>query len=219
MRPTIAAMDPARLEAAFKERPALHRFPANMARRTQDLCAAIARDFGGDASRVWPRPRTAGDLERRLLEPARHRRDEGQDADRDPGQAPWRPAARLGGRRAAAHDAGRRRLAGRSWPSTRPASAPTRHSPRSGGRDKGQAQAVSRPQRGSIRAVGADFGPGCGQGSQPGLIGTRVRWPNVPERELASSARMASTTEQSRRSEHQTSLPRPRLGISLRRQD
>ena len=39
----IAAMDIGKLEAAFKERPALHRFPGNMARRTQALCAAIVR--------------------------------------------------------------------------------------------------------------------------------------------------------------------------------
>jgi uncharacterized HhH-GPD family protein len=64
---TIAAMDPAELENIFKERPALHRFPANMARRTQDLCAAIARDYGGDASRVWREAKTGQDLEERLL--------------------------------------------------------------------------------------------------------------------------------------------------------
>ena len=63
----IAAMEPARLEDAFRERPALHRFPANMAHRTQELCAAIARDFGGDASRVWTEAKDGRDLERRLL--------------------------------------------------------------------------------------------------------------------------------------------------------
>src|SRR3954466_8893737 len=47
----IAAMDPQALENAFRERPALHRFPANMARRTQDLAGAIARDYAGDAGR------------------------------------------------------------------------------------------------------------------------------------------------------------------------
>src|SRR5436305_120637 len=62
----IAAMDPARLEDAFKERPALHRFPANMARRTQDLAAAVARDYGGDASRIWREASSGADLERRL---------------------------------------------------------------------------------------------------------------------------------------------------------
>jgi uncharacterized HhH-GPD family protein len=64
----IAAMDEAKLEAAFAERPALHRFPANMARRTQALCAAIAERHGGQAQRVWTEAVDGGDLRRRLLE-------------------------------------------------------------------------------------------------------------------------------------------------------
>jgi uncharacterized HhH-GPD family protein len=63
----LAAMDPETLEAAFRERPALHRFPGNMARRTQELCAALARDYGGDASRVWTEASDARDLHARLL--------------------------------------------------------------------------------------------------------------------------------------------------------
>jgi uncharacterized HhH-GPD family protein len=63
----IAAMDPAMLEAAFRERPALHRFPANMAKRTQALCAAIADSYGGDASRIWREASDGPDLEQRLL--------------------------------------------------------------------------------------------------------------------------------------------------------
>ena len=63
----IAAMDTARLEEAFRRRPALHRFPGNMARRTQELCAAIVRDYGGDARRIWTDAADGRDLERRLL--------------------------------------------------------------------------------------------------------------------------------------------------------
>jgi uncharacterized HhH-GPD family protein len=63
----IAAMDPARLEAAFKQRPALHRFPANMARRVQELCSTIERDYGGDAGRVWGEVHDAQEAYRRLL--------------------------------------------------------------------------------------------------------------------------------------------------------
>jgi uncharacterized HhH-GPD family protein len=63
----IAAMDTSRLEEAFKERPALHRFPGNMARRTQALCEAIVRDYGGDAESVWRDVETGKELERRLL--------------------------------------------------------------------------------------------------------------------------------------------------------
>lgn len=62
----IAAMDPATLDEAFRARPAIHRFPGNMARRVQELCAAIARDYGGDAGRVWREASDGRDLERRL---------------------------------------------------------------------------------------------------------------------------------------------------------
>ncbi len=62
----LAAMDIATLEAAFKERPALHRFPGNMARRTQALCQQIVRDYGGDAASLWRNARDGKDLERRL---------------------------------------------------------------------------------------------------------------------------------------------------------
>src|ERR687887_1344591 len=50
---TIAGMDTGELERVFAERPALHRFPGTMARRVQDLCAAIASEYGGEADRVW----------------------------------------------------------------------------------------------------------------------------------------------------------------------
>lgn len=63
----IAAMDTGALEAVFARRPALHRFPGNMARRTQALCQAIVRDYGGEAARVWQEATDGRDLERRLL--------------------------------------------------------------------------------------------------------------------------------------------------------
>ena len=63
----IAAMDPTQLEAVFREKPALHRFPANMARRTQEFCAAIASEYDGDAAAVWEGARDGADLEQRLL--------------------------------------------------------------------------------------------------------------------------------------------------------
>ncbi len=63
----IAAMDPQALETAFKERPALHRFPGNMARSTQKLCAVLARDYDGDSSRIWREASSGKDLEQRLL--------------------------------------------------------------------------------------------------------------------------------------------------------
>jgi uncharacterized HhH-GPD family protein len=59
---------PRELEEAFRTRPALHRFPGTMARRTQELCAAIASEYGGDAARVWTEAETGQELERRLLD-------------------------------------------------------------------------------------------------------------------------------------------------------
>ena len=56
----LAAIDAARFEAAFRERPAIHRFPASMAVRVHGLCAAVAGEYGGDASAIWS---TAGDAD------------------------------------------------------------------------------------------------------------------------------------------------------------
>src|SRR6187397_1421808 len=62
---TIATMDEERLDAAFRTPPALHRFPGNMAKRTRDLCAAIASDYDGDAARIWAGAADARDLYKR----------------------------------------------------------------------------------------------------------------------------------------------------------
>ena len=64
----IAGMDPGDLDRAFRERPALHRFPGTMAMRTQDLCAAIVSDYDGDAARVWTEATDGRDLQQRLLD-------------------------------------------------------------------------------------------------------------------------------------------------------
>jgi uncharacterized HhH-GPD family protein len=64
----IAGMDPGELDRAFRERPALHRFPGTMAMRTQELCAAIVTDYDGDAARVWNEARDGHDLQQRLLD-------------------------------------------------------------------------------------------------------------------------------------------------------
>jgi uncharacterized HhH-GPD family protein len=62
----IAAMDPAELEAVFRQRPAIHRFPGSMARRVQELCAVIVDEYGGDAERVWTEATDAADLRKRI---------------------------------------------------------------------------------------------------------------------------------------------------------
>ena len=63
----LAAMDPGDLETAFRERPALHRFPGNMAKRTQALCAAVAETYGDDPAAIWNEAADGPDLEKRLL--------------------------------------------------------------------------------------------------------------------------------------------------------
>lgn len=62
----IADMDPEALEAAFKEKPSLHRFPGSMARRTQELCRHLVEHHGGDAAKVWKGVKTGDALYERL---------------------------------------------------------------------------------------------------------------------------------------------------------
>jgi uncharacterized HhH-GPD family protein len=62
----IAGMDPGKLDAVFREKPAVHRFPGNMARRVQELCATIVSDYGGDAARVWTDASDSDDLRQRI---------------------------------------------------------------------------------------------------------------------------------------------------------
>ncbi len=62
----IATMDPARLEEAFRERPAIHRFPGSMARRVQELCAVVVDEYDGKAERIWTEAEDAADLRRRI---------------------------------------------------------------------------------------------------------------------------------------------------------
>ncbi|TML24894.1 MAG: DNA repair protein [Actinobacteria bacterium] len=62
----IASTDPGKLEAAFREKPAIHRFPGTMAQRVQDLAAVVVEDYGGDAARVWQDAADGADLRRRI---------------------------------------------------------------------------------------------------------------------------------------------------------
>ncbi|HEY3050419.1 MAG TPA: HhH-GPD-type base excision DNA repair protein [Gaiellaceae bacterium] len=62
----IARRDPAEVEAAFRETPAVHRFPGSMAARVQDLCALVEDEYGGDASRLWREAPDSDDLRKRI---------------------------------------------------------------------------------------------------------------------------------------------------------
>ena len=126
---------PARSRRSFREKPALHRFPANMARRMQEFCAAIASEYDGDAAAVWTGARDGADLERRLLAlpgigEMKARTIVGRDRE-----APRRPARGLGGVRTVAREPRRRRLPAGARRSTRRRSAPTRPRTASGAAD------------------------------------------------------------------------------------
>src|SRR5881275_3315552 len=62
----IARTDPAKLEAAFREKPAIHRFPGTMAQRIQELAAVVEDEYGGDAGRLWRDATDGADLRRRI---------------------------------------------------------------------------------------------------------------------------------------------------------
>jgi uncharacterized HhH-GPD family protein len=60
---TLATTD---LEPAFREKPAVHRFPGNMAKRVRELAAVVEEEYGGDASRLWRDAKDGGDLRKRI---------------------------------------------------------------------------------------------------------------------------------------------------------
>src|SRR5919109_4998521 len=62
----VATRDPAEVEAAFRQTPAVHRFPGSMATRVQDLCALVDEEYGGDASRLWREAADADELRKRI---------------------------------------------------------------------------------------------------------------------------------------------------------
>jgi uncharacterized HhH-GPD family protein len=62
----LAKMDPATIEAAFREKPAVHRFPGTMAQRVQELARFVTDEYGGDAARIWTTAKDGQELRRRL---------------------------------------------------------------------------------------------------------------------------------------------------------
>lgn len=64
----IAAMPEDELVAVCCDKPAIHRFPAVMARRIHALCTAVAADHRGKAERIWRDVPDGAELYRRLRE-------------------------------------------------------------------------------------------------------------------------------------------------------
>jgi uncharacterized HhH-GPD family protein len=63
---TIAGYDADKLEEIFRTPPALHRFPAAMAKRVQTLCQILVERYGGDAAAVWSGARTGAEVVERV---------------------------------------------------------------------------------------------------------------------------------------------------------
>lgn len=62
----IAQHDPEAFEAIFREQPALHRFPAAMAKRVQELARVIVERFDGDPASVWTSAASGRELVERI---------------------------------------------------------------------------------------------------------------------------------------------------------
>ena len=63
---TIADYDPEEFAALFATPPAVHRFPAAMAARTQKLCQQIRDEYDSDAAAVWTGAKSGADLVKRV---------------------------------------------------------------------------------------------------------------------------------------------------------
>jgi uncharacterized HhH-GPD family protein len=63
---TIATMDAGELEKIFRGPPALHRYPANMAKRTQALCQELVDSYQGKAGNVWRHAESGAELLKRV---------------------------------------------------------------------------------------------------------------------------------------------------------
>jgi uncharacterized HhH-GPD family protein len=63
---TIAAMSPEQLEALFREKPALHRYPGSMAKRVHALAVHLVEEHDGEAANVWAGVESGTELKRRI---------------------------------------------------------------------------------------------------------------------------------------------------------
>ncbi len=62
----LVATAPEAVEAAFREKPAIHRFPGAMAGRVVRLAEAVVDDYAGDAAAIWDGVTDAATLHARL---------------------------------------------------------------------------------------------------------------------------------------------------------
>jgi len=62
----IAAMTPDAVVDVFVAKPALHRYPASMAKRVHELAGFVTEQYGGHAERIWRDATDPADLLARL---------------------------------------------------------------------------------------------------------------------------------------------------------
>jgi len=65
---TVAALEPDALVEVFVAKPALHRYPASMARRVHELATFLVEHYGGRADKVWKGVSDPAELFGRLRE-------------------------------------------------------------------------------------------------------------------------------------------------------
>lgn len=58
----IAAMPEDAFVAVCAEKPAIHRFPGSMGKRTHQLCGFLVDEYGGDAAAIWTGVKTGDEL-------------------------------------------------------------------------------------------------------------------------------------------------------------
>ncbi|MCE2526475.1 MAG: Fe-S cluster assembly protein HesB [Actinomycetia bacterium] len=63
----IANWDPEEMSTIFRGPPAIHRYPASMAKRTQALCQALVDKYDGQTERLWNEADDGRDLYKRLM--------------------------------------------------------------------------------------------------------------------------------------------------------
>jgi uncharacterized HhH-GPD family protein len=62
----IAAMSEDEFVALCSQRPAIHRFPAAMAKRIRQVCQVLADDYDGQATNVWKDARSGAEVKANL---------------------------------------------------------------------------------------------------------------------------------------------------------
>lgn len=62
----LAAMEQDALVAVFCDRPAMHRYPAAMARRVHEMCNIIVDEYESDAASIWATATDGAELYRRI---------------------------------------------------------------------------------------------------------------------------------------------------------